>query len=243
MVLAVSPSVTFASNTVATPTDGMRRDNQQREAITQVSQNEAFSRESGLGAGSGRAPMAGVTSFANQLAGARQDAENIRRRAVKSEEEPEKKTGELTPAEQKKVDELKERDAEVRRHEQAHASAGGQYAGSPSYETEQGPDGRSYAVGGSVDIDVTPIADDPAATIQKMQIVQRAALGVDEPSAADRNIANEAARHTAKARQEMAAENTPDNEEINTIAKPSSHIESTYQGSFLPRENTVFAQA
>lgn len=233
MVLAVSPSVTFASSAVATPTDGMRRDNQQREAITQVSQNEAFSRESGLGAGSDRAPMAGVTSFANQLAGARQDAENIRRRAVKNEEEPEKKTGELTSAEQKKVDQLKERDAEVRRHEQAHASAGGQYAGSPSYETEQGPDGRSYAVGGSVDIDVTPIANDPAATIQKMQVVQRAALGVDEPSAADRNIANEASRHAAEARQELAAEKTE---------RPNP-IESSYQGSSVPRETTVFAQA
>src|SRR5690554_3189373 len=210
MLMAVTPSLPFVSATVATPTDGMRRDNQQREIITQVSQSEAFSRESGLGSGADRAPMAGMASFANQLAGARQDAENIRRRGRAEGNEKDSDTEELSAEEKEKVSALKERDAEVRRHEQTHASVGGQYAGSPKYETEQGPDGRSYAVGGSVDIDVTPIANDPDATIQKMQIVQRAALAVDEPSAADRRIANEASRHENKARQEAASEKQPE---------------------------------
>src|SRR5690554_4264968 len=85
MVLAVTSSTPFVSNTIATPTDGVRRDNQQREIITQVSQNEAFARESGLGSGADRAPMAGMASFANQLAGARQEAESMRRRSEESE--------------------------------------------------------------------------------------------------------------------------------------------------------------
>ncbi|MCA8932648.1 MAG: hypothetical protein KDA49_09290, partial [Rhodospirillaceae bacterium] len=60
----------------------------------------------------------------------------------------------LTEEEQAEVDALKERDAEVRRHEQAHAAAGGAYAGQPTYEYQTGPDGNRYAVGGEVNIDV-----------------------------------------------------------------------------------------
>ncbi|MCO4322383.1 putative metalloprotease CJM1_0395 family protein [Aliidiomarina quisquiliarum] len=272
MLLTATSATPFTSNTVATPTDAMRRDNQQREIIAQVSQNEGFARESGLGSGADRAPMAGMPSFANQLAGARQDAENMRRRArgeepeskaqgstekaateevtsEESSEAPQAGPEQLNPEEKKKVAELKERDAEVRRHEQTHASVGGQYAGTPNYETEQGPDGRSYAVGGSVDIDVTPIANDPAATIQKMQTVKRAALAVDEPSAADRNVANTASRHESAARQELASEKQQpasqemSDDEIDIMVERSSRIESTYQGSFLPRETSVLAQA
>lgn len=50
---------------------------------------------------------------------------------------------------------LRQRDAAVRRHEQAHAAAGGPHAGAPSYEYTQGPDGRQYATGGEVPIDAS----------------------------------------------------------------------------------------
>ncbi len=55
---------------------------------------------------------------------------------------------ELSDEEQEIVAELKRRDTEVRRHEQAHSSAAGSYGGPPSFEYERGPDGRLYAVGG-----------------------------------------------------------------------------------------------
>lgn len=95
----------------------------------------------------------------------------------------------LTEEEQARVKVLSERDQEVRRHEEAHARVGGQYAGQPSYTYESGPDGRRYAVGGEVPIDVAPIPDDPQATITKMDVVKRAALAPAEPSSADRRIA------------------------------------------------------
>jgi len=98
----------------------------------------------------------------------------------------------LTEAEQEIVDELAARDREVRAHEAAHANAGGRYAGSPTYTFERGPDGNSYAVGGQVSIDVSPIPNDPQATIQKARIVRRAALAPAEPSPQDRAVANEA---------------------------------------------------
>ncbi|MEM6942732.1 MAG: putative metalloprotease CJM1_0395 family protein [Pseudomonadota bacterium] len=107
----------------------------------------------------------------------------------------------LTPAEQDLVDRLRARDQEVRAHEEAHARVGGQYAGSPSYTYQTGPDGKRYAIGGQVSIDVSPVPGDPEATIAKMDRVKAAALAPAEPSSADRRIATiaEAARRDAEA--------------------------------------------
>jgi hypothetical protein len=107
-------------------------------------------------------------------------------------------------AELKQIEELKARDTEVRLHEQAHARVGGQYAGSPSYEYQKGPDGNNYAVGGEVMIDVAEVPGDPRATIDKMQTVRAAALAPAEPSGADRAIAADASRKIAAAQAEIA---------------------------------------
>lgn len=103
---------------------------------------------------------------------------------------------------------LKQRDAEVRAHEQAHAAAGGAFAGAPSYSYQRGPDGHRYAVGGEVSIDVSAIAGDPEATIQKMQQVKRAAMAPRDPSDADRAIAASADARIMAARREQLDENT-----------------------------------
>lgn len=112
-------------------------------------------------------------------------------------------------AEQREVRELQTRDQEVRTHEQAHATVGGRYAGAPSYEYQQGPDGKRYAVGGEVQIDVAPIPGDPAATIQKMQQVKAAALAPAEPSAADRSVASTAQQRLIAAQAELIASKAP----------------------------------
>ncbi|RDL46091.1 catalase [Marinomonas piezotolerans] len=117
-------------------------------------------------------------------------------------------SNELSEDEQNKVAELKSRDQEVRTHEQAHASAGGQYAGSPSYDYEQGPDGKRYAVGGEVQIDVSPIPNNAQATIDKMKQVYRAALAPSEPSAADRAVAREAQANITEASSQLLKENS-----------------------------------
>ncbi|RUO69412.1 hypothetical protein CWI78_05715 [Idiomarina ramblicola] len=116
----------------------------------------------------------------------------------------EKNQQKLSEEEIEKVDELKSRDQEVRVHEQAHAAVGGRYASSPSYDYERGPDGKSYAVGGEVQIDVSPVNGDPEATIQKMQVVRRAAMAPAQPSPADRAIASEATNKATQARAELA---------------------------------------
>lgn len=104
------------------------------------------------------------------------------------------------------LDELIQRDREVRAHEQAHAAAGGGYAGAPSYTYSRGPDGRLYAVGGEVGIDTAPVPGDPAATLRKMEVVQRAALAPAEPSAQDLQIAAEAQVQVMQARLELAVQ-------------------------------------
>lgn len=101
------------------------------------------------------------------------------------------------------LQELKQRDTEVRTHEQAHLSAAGQYArGGASFTYQKGPDGSSYAVGGEVGIDMGK-ENSPEATIQKMQTIKRAALAPASPSSADRSIAAHAAITESQARQEI----------------------------------------
>jgi hypothetical protein len=95
-------------------------------------------------------------------------------------------------------------DQQVRAHEQAHRSAGGSYAGAPTYQYQKGPDGKNYAVGGEVSIDAGTIRNDPQATIAKMEVVQRAALAPDQPSAQDLKVAAQAQLEAAKARQELS---------------------------------------
>lgn len=106
---------------------------------------------------------------------------------------------------QQQIAALASRDREVRSHEQAHTAVGGSYAGAPTYSFKRGPDGQAYAVGGEVSIDVSPIPNDPAATLRKMEVVQRAALAPAEPSAQDLRVAAQAQVLAAQARSELAA--------------------------------------
>jgi len=119
----------------------------------------------------------------------------------------------LSEAEEKMVQDLKERDREVKAHEMAHLASSGQYArGGPSYSYQQGPDGRRYAVGGEVPIDIGKERS-PEETIQKMQAGQRAAMAPADPSATDRGIAANAAALENHARQELQRERTNPQEE------------------------------
>ncbi|MCO4757451.1 MAG: hypothetical protein KC477_05480 [Oceanospirillaceae bacterium] len=98
----------------------------------------------------------------------------------------------LSDEQLKVVQELEARDREVRQHEQAHASVGGQHTGAPSLEYTRGPDGRMYATGGEVSVDTSAVANDPQATVEKMRTVIAAALAPAEPSTQDRQVAAKA---------------------------------------------------
>lgn len=102
---------------------------------------------------------------------------------------------------------LKEQEQKVIAHERAHQSAGGQYAGSASYQYTTGPDGKRYITGGEVQIDISP-ENTPSGTIRKMDQVKRAALAPADPSPQDRSVAASADAVRQKAQQDLLKEKT-----------------------------------
>ncbi|MBI2383957.1 MAG: hypothetical protein HYV18_07800 [Gammaproteobacteria bacterium] len=125
----------------------------------------------------------------------------------------EKNADKLTPEQREELRKLQSRDLQVRAHEQAHSAVGGAFAGAPSYTLVRGPDGTLYAVGGEVDIDASPVPDDPAATIAKLRTVQAAALAPADPSPQDRRVAARAAQGIVGASLELAAQEREEKKE------------------------------
>lgn len=115
--------------------------------------------------------------------------------------------------ERDQIQELAARDREVRAHEQAHAAVAGQYGSSPTYSFVRGPDGVSYAVGGEVKIDTSPIPGDPEATLRKAQQLRRAANAPAEPSSQDGSVAALAAQMEQQARAELREQQAIEAEE------------------------------
>lgn len=151
-----------------------------------------------------------------------QDAERDRvsGKPPKEQSEQEQKQQER---EQKILAELATRDREVRAHEQAHAAVGGQYAGSPTYSFERGPDGVNYAVGGEVSIDTSPVPNDPEATLRKAQVIRAAASAPAEPSPQDRRVAAQAASLENEARAEIAAKGASELQQVAQTAEDEAN--------------------
>ncbi|PIQ95678.1 MAG: hypothetical protein COV67_13580 [Nitrospinae bacterium CG11_big_fil_rev_8_21_14_0_20_56_8] len=134
----------------------------------------------------------------------------------------------LTEEERRVLQELRSRDREVRSHEAAHKSAAGSYAkGGPTFEYQTGPDGRRYAVGGEVQIDSSPVPGNPRATIQKAQIIRRAANAPRNPSAQDRRVAAQAAQMEAAARRDLKEETAREIENSNASSSATPKGENT----------------
>lgn len=114
------------------------------------------------------------------------------------------RAAETDSAEYQALRALQQRDREVRAHEQAHLGAAGRFAVSgANLDFQRGPDGRLYAVGGDVQIDASPVPGDPQATLEKAEILRRAALAPSNPSSQDRRVAAQASRMAAAARTEI----------------------------------------
>lgn len=135
---------------------------------------------------------------------------------------------ELSAAEKRKLDEMQQRDREIRQQEQSQATSA-QFTGPVRYEYRMGPDGKLYAVDGSAPIDVQPVEGDPAATLRKMEAVERAARQNAEPSSTDQQVAAEAARLAQRARAELAASRYNETRDVVEVRRDDGAREAEQQ--------------
>lgn len=138
--------------------------------------------------------------------------------------EQKKSNGEpLSEKELADVRKLEKRDRVVRQHEAAHlAAAGGLAKGGASFTMQAGPDGKRYAIGGEVSIDVSP-GRTPEETLRKARIIQAAAQAPADPSGPDRSIAAQAKIMEMQASAEIALR-----------SQSQQRIASRYQADSLP---------
>jgi hypothetical protein len=226
-------------NTGTVNTEAVRRDNSQRETVPALTSLEKSAAESGVGKEADKVKAPGQLAqpliyekptpqtgqqLDNQNNTAQDNGEDPSAGKESAEQKQQEQQQEKQQAEQQQVTELKQRDIEVRAHEHAHASIGGQYAGTPQYEYTRGPDGQQYAVGGEVSIDVSK-ASTPEETIRKAQQVKAAALAPAQPSAQDLRVATEATQIALEARTQIANEKAEKaGEAFNTLV---SNIQET----------------
>ncbi|QPG05600.1 hypothetical protein IT774_16190 [Salinimonas marina] len=196
-------------------TEAARRDNLLRESIPANPESDKNNAQKGLGSEGEQARA----SLQKQVAATYDKPQsNPGAEANTPNEQPEPDTAgqqssgrdsaeqrQQQQAKEAKIAALKQRDQEVRVHEQAHAVAGGQYAGAPKYEYTTGPDNQRYVTDGEVSIDVSEAAT-AQQTIEKMRQVRRAALAPAEPSMQDRTVAAQAAATEQQARSDLAGE-------------------------------------
>lgn len=141
----------------------------------------------------------------------------------------------LTEEEKKEVERLKERDREVRAHEQAHKAALGPYAaGGIQLQFTTGPDGGRYAVSGQVSVDMSS-EDSPEKNLEKARTIRRAALAPAEPSGADRQVASAASRMEAEARKDMQEEQQEEQVQKSEGVKDSDSGTGPEQGAAIDR--------
>ena len=249
------------------PTESLRRENHQREIITQVTATNPSAAEKGVASDKERARTPAQINeqvdFANLRKQAEHDASSIAeqknqqgnqqsdQQGKQSKEEQQEKTNsstsEIDTADEKSkqahvdervISQLQQRDKEVRTHELAHATAGGAATGSPSYTFEIGPDGKKYAVGGEVAVDLSSVAGDPQATIVKMQKVHAAALAPANPSTQDTRVAASAAQQILAAQSELLAlkseqttQSSPANNNLNINTNSTFNDDSSHGSS------------
>lgn len=147
------------------------------------------------------------------------------------------KSEQLSPEEKKEQEKLEKTDQKVRAHEQAHLAAGaGLVRGGASFEYTRGPDGKMYAVGGEVKIDISPVPGKPDQTIRKMERVIAAALAPVDPSPQDRMVATLARNIQSKARMEKSEELRKDTSEISNLPNQNTNS-SKPKADIIPNAN------
>jgi hypothetical protein len=92
---------------------------------------------------------------------------------------------------QRVLSKFKSTDAKIRTHEQSHAMKS-ETTAPIQYNYQMGPDGKMYAVGGSVRLDTSIPLNDPKAASFKLDKLKNSATAPDQMSGADSSIAIQA---------------------------------------------------
>ena len=245
--------------TVQNPhTESLRRENNLREIITQPAPTSQSASEKGVASDRERSRTPAQNNANIDFASISEQAElanssiaegNEKQNQEGSKEEQnsnqqaKEKTStvdgeELTRSEavehERIVSELQSRDKEVRAHEAAHAAVGGAFTGAPNLSYEIGPDGKRYAVGGEVSVDLSTIKGDPRATIAKMQKVHAAALAPVHPSIQDTRVASTATQLILQAQTELLSDlhsersnSRPQTSDVNSTDEEDSQSDSS----------------
>ena len=237
--------VTPILNAIAYPTanintESARRDNVQRETIPQASDSQQGASQKGLGSEADKAkspgqPPSPVTyerpqvqtelqaAFQNVFG---QQKDNAQDESAGKQDAQDRQQEQQEKKDAAEIEQLKARDQEVRVHEQAHASTGGQYAGAPQYEYTTGPDNKRYVTDGEVSIDVSE-EKTPEETLKKMEQVRAAALAPAEPSSQDLKVAAEASQKATEAHSEIAKGQTETASAGSTSAQSNGIVADT----------------
>jgi len=248
----ITPQVpNLSTPTVLNPhTESLRRENNQREIITQPTPTSQSAAEKGVASDKerGRTPAQNNESvdfasiseqakIANTSIADQEEKQGGEQESRQSTTEEQDKTSETTSKanaveeeqsraqaleQERIVSQLESRDKEVRAHEAAHASVGGTVTGAPSFSYTTGPDGKRYAVEGEVSVDLSTVQGDPKATIAKMQQVHAAALAPIHPSVQDTRVASTATTLILQAQSELLAELSAQRSESESEAKANS---------------------
>ncbi len=249
------------------PTDSLRRENTQREVITQPVPTQQSSAEKGVASDRerGKSPtqndeqinFAAIQEKAEKESTTISDTNSQENNGKDAENQQDKKDVQTkhneadehdNPLEefehQQEIRQLQNRDKEVRSHERAHDTAGGAYTGAPSYNFEIGPDGKKYAVSGSVSVDLSPIEGNPTATIAKMQKVRSAALAPANPSIQDTKVAASAQAIISQAQAQLIDEklNQQRQQGDEKVARTDDNIQYTGQTDTFKIDEGISAE-
>lgn len=142
----------------------------------------------------------------------------------------------LTPEQQRQVERLKRIDAQVRAHEAAHQAVGGNLVGGGMLTYQIGPDGKQYAVGGDLPVDMSISGIDPATIISKMRQIESAAMAPTDPSGQDLAVALQAAQIESQARVELMQIRS---DELKAKTAKSMAMKKSEVASIYAQSNTV----
>jgi hypothetical protein len=252
------------------PTEGLRRENHQREIITQVAAANSSAAEKGVASDKERArtpaqnneqidftnlrkqaehAASSIAERENQQGSQQQNEQNPKQNQEEQSAKPNNNADdkaadishEKESADERIISQLQDRDKEVRAHELAHATTGGAATGAPSFTYEVGPDGKKYAVGGEVSVDLSSVAGDPQATIIKMQKVHAAALAPANPSTQDTRVAASAIQKILTAQSELQLQtNDASPEKSTTNNSQQVRTNATFNDSIKPTASNEF---